>query len=283
MVGVPGDRKARGRTASADRSGRPVVGGSQSEKIQRPVHFRRSGKLDSLLRMNRKRTSIARPLTEAEAEELCRLGGIPTRWRARFAQAVERCVTTYERVLNQKSASEVAGELRQIEKQVQSCLNLLNHKTPRPGEVRKRLKTISVALTRLSRRASDFLQHRNVRVAHVKPTTWPAPIGCEIVVDPVCFHDRDDQIDALFQLRAALAGQVAKTRPQSRPRKDTERALYHCLAVAYARDTGRKGSDKAPRFMDVCDKINRTYKLKGWNPSSLPRSARKLLQQDKQK
>src|SRR5262245_51196479 len=144
--------------------------------------------------MDQMPTSIARPLTKAEAKELCRLGGIPAERHVRFAQAIERCVATYERVLNQKSASDVEEELTQIKKRVQRCLNLHDHKKWRPGEFQKGLKAVSDALTGLSPPARDFLQFRNVRIVHVIPEPWPQPFSSELV-DAMCFQDRDDQID----------------------------------------------------------------------------------------
>ena len=231
--------------------------------------------------MDFKPSSIARPLTKEEAKEVCRVGGIPERWHARFAQAVERCVASYERVRNRKSASEVEEELMQVQKRVQRCLKLCDHKKWRPGEFQKGLKAVSVALAGLSPYARDFLQFRNVRIVHVLPNPWPQPVGSEIVVDPMCFHDQDDQIDALCELRGALTG-AADKRKRGRARKDAERALSHCLGVAYTRDTKKMASDKSPKFMDVCEEIKQIYQLEGWSAESLPRSARKLRAQDKQ-
>jgi hypothetical protein len=228
--------------------------------------------------MDQKSSDMAR-LTKAQANEVCRLGGIPPVRHARFVQAVERCVALYLRVRNQKSASEVEAELKQLKKQVQRCLNLLDHKKRRPGEFRKGLKAVSDTLARLSPRARDFLQFRNVRIVHVIPDPWPPQVCSEIVVDPICFHILDDQLAALFELRGALAGPVAM-REQGRACKNAERALYHCLAVAYTRDTRKMASDNAPKFIDVCDKIKHIYKLKDWRPGSNARTARRLRKQN---
>ena len=230
--------------------------------------------------MHQKPSRIAN-LTKTQAKELCRMAGIPLRWHTRFVEAVERCVASYLRVRNQKSPLEVEGELKQIEKQVRGCLKLRDHKKWRPGKFRESLQSISKALVGLSQPAREYLQFRNLRVVHVVPDPWPPVISADVIIDPICFHCLNDQVDALFELRGALSGPVAQKREQSRPRKDAERALYHCLAVAYRRDTGKAASDSSTKFIDACHEIKQIYQLKDWNPKSLPRSARRLRKQEK--
>ena len=151
----------------------------------------------------------------------------------------------------------------------------------RPGKFRESLQSISKALVGLSQPAREYLQFRNLRVVHVVPDPWPPVISADVIIDPICFHCLNDQVDALFELRGALSGPVAQKREQSRPRKDAERALYHCLAVAYRRDTGKAASDSSTKFIDACHEIKQIYQLKDWNPESLPRSARRLRKQEK--
>jgi hypothetical protein len=96
-----------------------------------------------------------------------------------------------------------------------------------------------------------------------------------VLIDPTCFTSRDDQVLALRDLLGAFDPPVAKQQMRGQPRKDLERALYHFIAAAYSRDTGRAASDNSTRFMAVCLEIKRIYQLDDWNPESLARSARR--------
>ena len=82
-----------------------------------------------------------------------------------------------------------------------------------------------------------------------------------MLIDPVCFTSRDDQVLALLDLLGAFAAPVAKRQVRGQPRKDLERALYHFMAAAYSRATGRAASDSSTRFLAVCLEIKRIYQL----------------------
>src|SRR5262249_3264045 len=144
----------------------------------------------------------------------------------------------------------------------------------RPGEFRKRLQAISIALDSLSQGAREYLQFRNLRVVHAIPEGWPWAVASDIVVDPICFNDQADQFSALQELLGALTGPVANRDGPGRPSAYVGRALYHCLAVAFTRDTGKAASDSSPKFMAVCEDIKQIYQLTDWRPDSLARSAR---------
>jgi hypothetical protein len=195
------------------------------------------------------------PLTKVQRDELCRAAAVPPDKHDRFIGGVEKCVASYFRVKNQKSPIEIESELKQIEKGVRSCLRLSDQRTSRPSEFRKRLQTISSALARLSQGALEFLQFRNVRVVNAIPEEWPSAVVSNMVVDPICFEDLGDQISALHYFLGALSGPVANRDGPGRPRADVGRALYHCLAVAFNRDTGKVASDSSPQFMAVCEEI----------------------------
>jgi hypothetical protein len=225
-------------------------------------------------------SQTARPLTKSEAAELCRLAHVPADRRARFIDAVEKSVASYLRSRKQKTPQRVEGELKDVEKRVKSCLGLRDHNTWRPGEFHKGLEEISCALRRLSPRAHEFLQFRNVKVVYAIPEGWKPGTVSDLVVDPICFSDVDDQVYALEELFGALAGPVAKRRDRGHPQKDAERALLHFIALAFRRDTGKAGSETSPAFMATCEEIKRLYKLDDWKPGSLPRSARRLRAQE---
>ena len=224
--------------------------------------------------MDRKVSSTVH-LTKAQAERLCRLGVIPPDQRDQFTEAVERCVASYLRVRTRKAPSAVENELKQIEKRVRSCLRLVDAKTRRPGEFRARLEAIRGALHGLSQPAREFLQFRNAKVVHTIPEGWSPTIIADVVIDPICFSSIEDQVGALQDLLGALAGPVANRR-RARPRTYSECALYHCLAFAFTRDTGKAASDTSTKFMKVCNEIKLIYELDDWKPESLARSARRL-------
>jgi hypothetical protein len=213
-------------------------------------------------------------LTKEQRDELSRVAAVPPNKRDRFIGAVEKCVASYFRVKNQKLPMEIERELKQIKKRVRSCLRLSDQKTSRPGEFRKGLQAISIALASLSQGAREFLQLRNMKVVHAIPEGWPSTVVFDIVVDPICFKDQADQITALQELLGALPGPAASRAVRGRPPLYVERALYHFLAVAFTRDTGKAASDSSPKFMAVCDEIKQVYQLTDWQPGSLARSAR---------
>jgi hypothetical protein len=216
-------------------------------------------------------------LTKQQGEELCRIGAIPNGHCDRFVQAVERCVADYRHSRERKSALEVGEELALIEKCVWRALGLLDRRTWRPGEFRTTLKDISARLRNLSPAAREYLRFRNIRIRHdVILSAWADSIDHSGPVDPICFKNRDDQVLALRDLLGAFAVPVARKEGPGQPRKDLERALYHFLATAYSRDTGRAASDSSIRFMSVCLEIKGIYQLDDWNPESLARSARWL-------
>jgi hypothetical protein len=211
-------------------------------------------------------------LTDAQITELGRLAGIQRAGWAHFAEAVERCVASYQRTLNQKPLSAVEEELKQLETRVQQCLALASHKAWRPGKFREGLEIVSRALTHLSDPARQFLAFRNARVVHAIPADWSPAVGSDVVIDPVCFSDFHDQLGALEDLFGALAGPVAN-RKHGRQTKDAERGLSHCLAVAFAK-IANKPAGGSNSFLDVCNAIKNIYELNDWNPDSLVRSIR---------
>jgi hypothetical protein len=227
-----------------------------------------------------------------QQEELCRTGAIPNGRRDRFVQVVERCVSYYRHSHERKSALAVGEELGHIEKCIWRALGLLDRKTWRPGEFRTTLEDISARLRNLSPAAEEYLQFRNLKIRHdVILSAWTDSIDDGGLIDPICFTNRDDQVLALRDLLGAFDAPVARKkgpgRPLARkkgpgrPPKALERALYHFLAAAYSRDTGRAASDSSTRFVAVCSEIKRIYQLNDWNPESLARSARGLRTRDR--
>jgi hypothetical protein len=213
-------------------------------------------------------------LTKVQRDGLCRVAGIPPDKDDRFIGAVEKCVESYFRVKDQKLPVAIEGEIKQMEKRVRTYLGLLDQRTSRPGELRTQLQGISTGLASLSHGAREFLQLRNVKVVDAIPQGWPAAVASNVVVDPISFEDEVDQFTALIGLLGALSGPVASRSP-GRPPAYVERALYHCLAVAFTRDTGKAASDSTPEFMAVCEGIKRIYQLTDWRPDSLARAARR--------
>jgi hypothetical protein len=211
-------------------------------------------------------------LTDAQRNELGRLAGIPHPERIRFAEAVGGCVRSYLRTLQQKPPAAVESELKQVEQRVESCLRLACHKKWRPGKFREGIKAVSGALKSLSAPAKQFLALRNARVVHAIPAEWSPTVISDVVTDPICFSDFDDQLAALEDLLGALAGPVAKKK-QGRPRKYAERALRHYLALTFTRFTD-KPAGGSNSFLNVCNKIKLIYQLGNWKPDSLPRSIR---------
>src|SRR5262249_37743648 len=132
----------------------------------------------------------------------------------------------------------------------------------------------------MSQRAHEYLQFRNVKVVFAIPKGWKPTRVSDLIIDPVCFSDFDDQLYALLELSGALAGPVAAKRDRGHPPKDLERALLFCIKVAFRRDAGKAGSDTSLAFMETCEEIKRLYKLDDWMPGSLPRSARGLRAQE---
>ena len=215
-------------------------------------------------------------LTEQKTEKLCLIGAIPNDHCNRFGRAVERCVRTYRRLRERKSAPEVEAELAQIEKCIWRALRLLDHATWRAAEFRRVLEDISARLHHLSPAAQDYLDFRHLKIqADGVLAAWPDSTEPGVLIDPVCFTSRDDQVLALLDLLGAFAAPVAKRQVRGQPRKDLERALCHFMAAAYSRDTGRAASDSSTRFLAVCLEIKRIYQLDDWNPESLARSARR--------
>jgi len=211
-------------------------------------------------------------LTRTQADELCRTAGIPSDQRDRFIRGVEKFVTNYFRWKQQRGALEAQKELKALQKVVRRCLQLLDHKTWRPGKYQEDLKGISSKLRNLSQPARDLL--RNATIVHAIPEGWSMALPSPEVVDPICFSREDEQFVALNELYGILAGPLIST-VQGRPEKYHEAALYHDLAFAYARDTGKVASGKSKAFMALCDDIKTTFKLKDWRPDSLAQSARK--------
>jgi len=214
-------------------------------------------------------------MMKSQAKDFCRSAGVPPNRCARFTQAVERCVACYRRVRSRKTSLAVEKELNQIEKRVLSSLRMLDHKTWRPGKFQESLESISAAFANLSRPASEVMQFRNAKVVSSIPAGWSPTTTSDVVIDPTCFSCLEDQGRALEELLGALAGPVANKR-RARPRTDNERALYHCLAVAFTRATGKAASDSSDEFMTVCQEIKEIYQLDHWHPESLPRLARRL-------
>ncbi len=210
-----------------------------------------------------------------QAKELCRLARVPPDQCARFADAVEKSVKSYRRVQSRRSLLSVEKELSQVEKRVIGSLRMLDHKTWRPGKFQESLESISRALANLSRPACEVLEFRNARVVCTIPEGWSPMNVSDVVIDPICFSCLEDQGRALEDLLGALAGPVANKK-RGRPSTNNERALYHCLAVAFTRATGRAASDSSTEFMKVCQEIKEIYLLDQWRPESLPRSARRL-------
>jgi hypothetical protein len=215
-------------------------------------------------------------LSKTQRDELCRAARIPPEKRDRFIRGIEKCVAAYFRWKDQKPAIDVEQELEQIKRRVRRCLRLEDHKAWRPGQFSKDLKAISLGLSRLSAPAREYLQDRNARLVHVIPEGWQWGMPSNVVINPVRFASFDDQFNALQDLLGALAGPVANPKGRGRQYKYLERALYHCLAVAFTRDTEKAASDSSPQFMAVCEVIGRIYQLKNWNPESQARLARLL-------
>jgi hypothetical protein len=211
--------------------------------------------------------------TAVREDELCKRAGIPIDRRDRFIRGVDACVASYRRSKCSKSLQDVEAELMQIS--VRRCVGLHHHKSWRPTQFRKQLEATSAALRSLSRQAKEYLQFRDVKLTLVIPEGWPPLISCDAVIDPICFPCRDGQVDALHMLSEALSGLVATKRERGRPQVYAERALYHCLAVAFTRDTAMAVSDRSTRFMAVCDDIKAAFELNDWKPESLARSVRK--------
>jgi hypothetical protein len=215
-------------------------------------------------------------LTKQQGENLCRIAAIPNGRCDQFVQAVDRCVADYRRSGEHKSALEVREELALIEKCVWRALGILDRGICRPGKFRIALDDISARLRNLSHAAREYLLFRNLRIRHdVIKSAWPDSFDPGALIDPISFTNRDDQVLALRDLLGAIAAPVARKKGSGRPSKDMERALYHFLAAAYSRDTGRAASDSSTKFMAVCLEIKRLYQLDGWNPESLARSARR--------
>jgi hypothetical protein len=124
------------------------------------------------------------------------------------------------------------------------------------------------------------LQFRNVKLSQAIPSGWRAESLSGVVVDPICFQSLDEQFEALKDLSGALSGPVAMEKGRGRPKVDAERALYHCLAVAFARDTKRAASDSSPKFVATCEEIKEIYQLSDWQPLSVARVVRMLPAQE---
>ena len=125
------------------------------------------------LRWRPRSTSISRTLgstrhmtrlTKQESEELCLTGGIPNGHCDRFVRAVERCVATYRRLRERKSAPAVGAELAQVEKCIRRALGLVDRATWRPGEFHAVLEDISARLRKLSPAAREYLEFRNLTI-----------------------------------------------------------------------------------------------------------------------
>ncbi len=218
-------------------------------------------------------TSMTR-LTKHEGEKLCRLAAIPNDRRDRFVQAVERYVADYRDSRERKSAHAVGAELAQIEKCVGRALGLLDRATWRPGEFRTILEDISARLGNLSPAAQEYLRFRRLAIWHDVSSACPDTIDHGVLIDPIFFTNRDDQVLALRDVWGAFGVPVARKQGRGQPRKDLERALYHFLAAAYAMAAGKAASDSSTKFMAVCSEIKQIYQLDDWNPEALARSAR---------
>jgi hypothetical protein len=213
-------------------------------------------------------------LTKQQGENLCRIAAIPNGRCGQFIRAVDRCVANYRRSGERKSTLEVGEELAFIEKCVWHALGLLDRRTWRPGKFRMALDDISSRLGNLSPAAREYLQFRYLKIQYDIPSAWPDSIDPGTLIDPISFTNRDDQVLALRDLLGAVAATVARKKGSGRQRKYIQRALYHFLAAAYSRDTGRAASDSSTKFMAVCSEIKQIYRLHDWNPGSLARSAR---------
>jgi hypothetical protein len=220
-------------------------------------------------------------LTKQQGESLCRIGAIQIGRRDRFVKAVKRCVAYYQYSCERKSDFAIGDELAHIEKRVWSALRLLDRRTWRPGRFRMTLDDISARLRNLSSAAREYLDFHHLKIEHDLPSAWPDLIDHGVVVDPVCLTNRDDQVLALQDLLGALATPVGRKKGPGRPRNDLGRVLYHFLAAAFSRDTGRAASDSSTRFMAVCLEIRRIYQLADWNPESVARSARRPRTRDR--
>ena len=214
-------------------------------------------------------------LTKQQSEELCRLAGIPNGHCDKFVRAVEGCVAVYCRLRERKTASAVGAELAIIENRILRALGLSERKTWRPGEFHTIIGDISARLRNLSPDAREYLQLRNLTIWHDLPSASADSIDHGVLIDPVCFRNRDDQVLALRDLFGAVAAPVAREKEHGRRRKDLERALYHFLAAAYSAYSGGTASDSSTKFMALCSEIKRIYQLDGWNPASLARLARR--------
>lgn len=214
-------------------------------------------------------------LTKQQSEELCRVGAISNGHRDRFVETVEGCIAAYRDWRERKSAGEVGEELAQIGKCVWRALGLLDRRAWRPGKFRMMLEDISARLRHLSPAAREYLQFRNLTIRHDVSSAWPDSIVRGVLIDPIGFTNQDAQVLALRDLLGAFAAPVSRKKGAGRRHKDLERALYHFLAAAYSRATGRAASDSSTKFMAVCLEIKRIYQLDDWNPEALARSARR--------
>jgi hypothetical protein len=215
-------------------------------------------------------------LTKQQGEKVYEIGSIPNGDRDRFVRAVEQCVATYRDLCQRKSAPAVGSELAQIEKCAWRALALMNRKAWRPGEFGGAIEEISARLRNLSPAAQEYLAFRNLQIRRdVVLARWPDSSDPSMLIDPVCFVNRNDQVLALQDLLGAFAAPVARKQGRGQPHKNVERALYHFLAAAYCGATGRAPSDSSTKFMAVCSEIKRIYQLDEWNPESLARSARR--------
>jgi hypothetical protein len=128
-------------------------------------------------------------LTEQKTEKLCLIGAIPNDHCDRFGRAVERCVRTYRRLGERKSAPEVEAELAQIEKCIWRALRQLDHATWRPAEFRRVLEDISARLHHLSPAAQDYLDFRHLKIqADGVLGAWPDSSEPGVLVDPHLLH-----------------------------------------------------------------------------------------------
>jgi hypothetical protein len=211
-------------------------------------------------------------LTRTQAVELCRTAGIPSDKHDRFIRGVEKFVARYLRWKEQKSALEAQNELEALRKVVRRCLQLLAHKTWRPGKYQEHLEKISSMLRSLSQPARELM--RNAPIVHAIAESWSLALPCREVVDPICFARDEEQFVALQELYGALAGPFVN-KPAGRRQKYNEAALFHDLATAYTRDTGKVASDTSTRFIGLCNDIKIAFKLDDWRPVSLARSARR--------
>jgi hypothetical protein len=213
------------------------------------------------------------PLNKVQRDELCRAAAVPSDQSDHFISAVEKCLAVYFRVKNQKSAVEVEMELDQTKARVRRCLQLLHHKTWRPGKFREGLKAVSAELDELSPRAREYLQFRNTKLAKAIPEGWRPEGPSDVVVDPICFRREDEQVQALKLLFGALSGPVSMSK-RGRQEVYPEQVLYHCLGHAFRIATGKVPSDSSTRFMAFCSDIKNAFHLDDWRPESLARSAR---------